>query len=62
MAILLPNYIFFLQALEAWREEKDNVAVGDATSHRLAVCNMDWDRLEANDIYGEFLWKLEWRS
>lgn len=25
----------------------------EETSHRLAVCNMDWDRLSANDIFGE---------
>ena len=27
----------------------------EETSHRLAVCNMDWDRLSANDIFGEQL-------
>ncbi len=42
----------FLQALQAWREEEDNVAMDDATSHRLAVCHMDWDHLDARDIYG----------
>ena len=25
----------------------------EETSHRLAVCNMDWDRLSANDVFGE---------
>ena len=26
----------------------------EETSHRLAVCNMDWDRLSANDVFGEY--------
>ena len=46
---------YFLQALQAWREEEDSVAVGDTTSHRLALCNMDWDHLSARDIFGEFV-------
>ena len=33
-----------------------HVPHSEDTSHRLAVCNMDWDRLSANDIFGE--WQL----
>ena len=26
----------------------------DAETNRLAVCNLDWDRVTANDIFGKF--------
>ena len=42
--------------VHAWGEiAKDGrVPHSEATSHRLAMCNMDWDRLSANDIFGEY--------
>ncbi len=40
-------------AIEEWSEEASNVPLSDAMSHRLAVCNMDWDHVGAKDIFGE---------
>lgn len=36
-----------------WGVRSGRVPHSDETSHRLAICNMDWDRLSANDIFGE---------
>ena len=34
-----------------WGEVK--VDYGEGTSNRLAACNMDWDRLSAQDLYSK---------
>lgn len=41
--------------LGAWREEeeKGGVPLSDATSHRIAVCNMDWDHVGAMDVFSK---------
>lgn len=39
--------------MEAWREDLESVPRADEVSRRLAVCNMEWDRIEAKDIFGE---------
>ena len=40
--------------MDTWRESQEEVATADETSRRLAVCNMDWDHLEARDVYGGY--------
>ncbi|CAF0742358.1 unnamed protein product [Rotaria sordida] len=42
-----------------WNEFDDKCARSDEVSHRLAVCNMDWDRVRAVDI---FLLLNSWKS
>ena len=41
--------------IHGWGEmaRDGRVPHSEDTSHRLAVCNMDWDRLSANDVFGE---------
>lgn len=34
-----------------WGETDENVEEVQDATHRLAVCNMDWDRMKARDIY-----------
>lgn len=41
-----------------WTEELSAVPVSEDTSHRLAVCNMDWDHVGAKDIFGQLTRKL----
>ena len=43
------------EVVHGWGEvaRDGHVPHSEDTSHRLAVCNMDWDRLSANDIFGE---------
>ena len=36
-----------------WGDLAEGVEFGEQTSHRLALCNMDWDRVNAQDIYGQ---------
>lgn len=38
---------------EAWGEGLGDVPVADQTSRRIAVCNMDWDHIEAQGVYGQ---------
>ena len=40
-------------AMEEWSEEVANVPLSDATSHRLALCNMNWDYMAAKDIFSK---------
>ncbi|XP_065835027.1 ESF1 homolog isoform X2 [Oscarella lobularis] len=37
--------------LHSWGELDTNVDVGDEVTRRLAVCNMDWDRVTATDLF-----------
>lgn len=34
-----------------WGEVDDNVEAVEEATRRLAVCNMDWDRIKAKDVY-----------
>ncbi|XP_054430045.1 ESF1 homolog [Pteronotus mesoamericanus] len=51
MADLLPEESGFEHA---WRELDKDAPRGDEITHRLAVCNMDWDRLKAKDLLALF--------
>ena len=39
------------ELVHAWGEFDQSVATTDSSTSRLAVCNMDWDRVTANDIF-----------
>ena len=43
------------RVVHGWGEvaRDGHVPHSEETSHRLAMCNMDWDRLSANDVFGE---------
>nr|XP_010977428.1 ESF1 homolog [Camelus dromedarius] len=51
MADLLPEESGFEHA---WRELDKDAPRADEITHRLAVCNMDWDRLKAKDLLALF--------
>ncbi|KAM7125454.1 ESF1 homolog isoform 1-T2 [Molossus nigricans] len=51
MADLLPEESGFEHA---WRELDKDAPRGDEITRRLAVCNMDWDRLKAKDLLALF--------
>ncbi|KAI5131701.1 ESF1 homolog [Manis pentadactyla] len=51
MADLLPEESGFEHA---WRELDKDAPRTDEITHRLAVCNMDWDRLKAKDLLALF--------
>ena len=38
--------------VHAWGADEAGVPQADQTGARLAVCNMDWDRITATDLYG----------
>ncbi|XP_007944575.1 ESF1 homolog [Orycteropus afer afer] len=48
---LLPEQSSFEHA---WRELDKDAPRADEITHRLAVCNMDWDRLKAKDLLALF--------
>lgn len=35
-----------------WHERTEGVPLTNDTAYRLAVCDMDWDRVDAKDIFG----------
>ena len=40
--------------MHGWGElDEDAKRIENAETHRLAVCNCDWDRISANDLFGE---------
>ena len=41
--------------VHAWGQLDTDCPTGETTSSRLAVCNIDWDRLGANDIFSELM-------
>ncbi|XP_006143718.1 ESF1 homolog [Tupaia chinensis] len=51
MTDLLPEESGFEHA---WRELDKDAPRADEITHRLAVCNMDWDRLKAKDLLALF--------
>ncbi|KAJ8794920.1 hypothetical protein J1605_018774 [Eschrichtius robustus] len=51
VAYLLPEESGFEHA---WRELDKDAPRADEITHRLAVCNMDWDRLKAKDLLALF--------
>lgn len=51
MVDLLPEESGFEHA---WRELDKDAPRGDEITRRLAVCNMDWDRIKANDLLALF--------
>ncbi|XP_004475334.2 ESF1 homolog [Dasypus novemcinctus] len=51
MTDLLPEETGFEHA---WRELDKDAPRADEITHRLAVCNMDWDRLKAKDLLALF--------
>ena len=51
-------YVNVLQVPLQWGEEGQDVLKGEETGHRLAVCNMDWDKISAQDLYGG--WSSGW--
>ena len=58
LGIILPSHyvLYTSQIMDTWHEELENVPLTNETSHRLAVCNMDWDSIDAKDIFGNILY------
>lgn len=41
--------------IENWQELEGSVAVTEDDTRRLALCNMDWDKITANDLFGKLI-------
>ena len=46
--------VIFFQ-IENWQELEGSVAVTEDDTRRLALCNMDWDKITANDLFGKLI-------
>lgn len=43
------------QIVHSWGDLESNVLRSEAVGRRLALCNMDWDRVSAQDLFGKML-------
>ena len=52
--VLLKNYSWLLQEdiEHPWGEMDVSTKTTEAATRRLAVCNLDWDRVTATDLFG----------
>ena len=41
--------------------DEDAKRIENAETARLAVCNIDWDRITANDLFGECYFGIIWK-
>ena len=49
-------FVSILQVHHGWGELDKDVPESLETSSRLAVCNMDWDHVSAQDLFGGSLY------
>ena len=51
----LPLYIQNVQTdVDNWQNFDANAPTIDDSTRRLAICNMDWDKITADDLFGRF--------
>ena len=47
---MITVYIIAEELDQAWGEQDKTAAETEEATQRLAVCNMDWDRIKAQDL------------